>query len=87
FGFLLTRALGIGHAQELVAQLTHTPIATHNSSTNTTLDDSSITFPGQSLYVDAMHEVVVLHSRCPVYSVSMFRASQLMPFATNAQFQ
>lgn len=50
--------------QELVARLTHTPIATHNSSTNATLDDNPITFPlGQSLYVDATHEVVVLNSR------------------------
>ena len=64
FGAPLSRALGIGYVQELVARLTHTPIATHNSSTNATLDDNSVTFPlDQSLYVDATHEVVVLHGR------------------------
>ncbi|KAJ7932197.1 phytase, partial [Mycena leptocephala] len=68
FGFPLARSQGIGYVQELVAQLTHTPISTHNSSTNATLDDNLITFPfGQSLYVDiillmdATHEVVVLN--------------------------
>lgn len=56
-----------GYIQELVARLTHTPIATHNSSTNATLDDNSATFPlDQSLYVDATHEVVVLNSACHV---------------------
>ncbi|KAJ7915760.1 hypothetical protein B0H13DRAFT_1481967, partial [Mycena leptocephala] len=60
FGFPLARSQGIGYVQELVARLTHTPISTHNSSTNATLDDNLITFPfGQSLYVDATHEVVV----------------------------
>lgn len=35
----------------------------HNSSTNATLDNDERTFPlGQSLYVDATHEVVVLNS-------------------------
>jgi len=48
----------------MVARLTHTPIEVHNSSTNSTLDDNPITFPlGQSLYVDATHEVVVLNSQ------------------------
>ncbi|KAJ7256264.1 histidine phosphatase superfamily [Mycena rebaudengoi] len=51
FGFPLARSQGIGYVQELVAWLTHTPILTHNSSTNATLDDNPITFPfGQSLY-------------------------------------
>ena len=50
------------HVQELVARLTHTPIATHNSSTNATLNDNPVTFPlNNSLYVDATHEVVVLN--------------------------
>ena len=57
-----SRAQGIGYVQELVARLTHTPIATHNTSTNATLDDDPRTFPlNDSLYVDATHEVVVLH--------------------------
>ncbi|KAJ7368936.1 histidine phosphatase superfamily, partial [Mycena albidolilacea] len=61
FGFALGQPLGIGYVQELVARLTHTPIATHNSSTNGTLNDDPTTFLiGQSLYVDATHEVLVL---------------------------
>lgn len=63
FGSPVGRVQGIGYVSELLARLTHTPIATHNSSTNSTLDDNPITFPlGQSLYVDATHEVVVLNS-------------------------
>ena len=63
FGSPLARVQGIGYVQELVARLTHTPIETHNSSTNATLNDNPITFPlGQSLYVDATHEVVILNS-------------------------
>ena len=62
FGSPLARVQGIGYVQELVARLTHTPIAVHNSSTNATLDDNEATFPlGQALYVDATHEVVVLN--------------------------
>ncbi|KAI0029734.1 phosphoglycerate mutase-like protein [Vararia minispora EC-137] len=62
FGSPVARALGIGWIQELVARLTHTPIETHNSSTNATLDDNPTTFPlSDPLYVDATHEVVVLN--------------------------
>jgi hypothetical protein len=64
FGYPLARALGIGYIQEMVARLTHAPIERHNSSTNSTLDDSPITFPlDHNLYVDATHEVVVLNSK------------------------
>ena len=64
FGSPVARIQGIGYVQELVSRLTHTPIETHNSSTNATLNDNPITFPlGQSLYVDATHEVVVLNSQ------------------------
>lgn len=64
FGYPLAKTLGVGYVQELVARLTHTPIETHNSSTNATLNDNPITFPlGQSLYVDATHEVVVLYGK------------------------
>ncbi|KAJ7750418.1 phosphoglycerate mutase-like protein [Mycena maculata] len=104
FGFPLARSLGIGYVQELVARLTHTPIATHNSSTNATLDDNPITFPlGQSLYVDATHEVVVLNILTALNLTTLaaqgplpadhipahrsFRVSELAPFATNVQFQ
>lgn len=63
FGSPVSRVQGIGYIQEMVARLTQTPIATHNSSTNATLDDDPITFPlNHNLYVDATHEVVVLNS-------------------------
>ncbi|KZT11458.1 phosphoglycerate mutase-like protein [Laetiporus sulphureus 93-53] len=104
FGAPLAKVLGIGYVQELVARLTHMPIEMHNTSTNSTLDDSPVTFPlGQSLYVDATHEVVVLHvitalnlttlaSSGPlpadhIPSHRSFKASYLAPFATNIQFQ
>ncbi|KAJ7915401.1 histidine phosphatase superfamily [Mycena leptocephala] len=104
FGFPLARSQGIGYVQELVARLTHTPILTHNSSTNATLDDNPITFPfGQSLYVDATHEVVILNVLTALNLSTLaaqgpppadhipkhrtFRVSQLAPFATNVQFQ
>jgi hypothetical protein len=64
FGYPLARALGIGYIQEMVARLTHAPIERHNSSTNSTLDDSPTTFPlDHNLYVDATHEVVVLNGK------------------------
>jgi hypothetical protein len=59
--------MGIGYVQELVARLTHTPIAIHNSSTNSTLNDDARTFPlDHALYVDATHEVVVLNGRSSI---------------------
>ncbi|TDL20712.1 phosphoglycerate mutase-like protein [Rickenella mellea] len=62
FGAPVARVQGIGYVQELIARITNTPIATHNSSTNATLDNNPITFPlDHSLYVDATHEVVVLN--------------------------
>ncbi|THH15597.1 hypothetical protein EW146_g4910 [Bondarzewia mesenterica] len=62
FGSPVARVQGLGYIQELVARLSHTPIETHNSSTNATLNDNPVTFPlNQSLYVDATHEVVVLN--------------------------
>ena len=64
FGSPVARVQGIGYVQEMLARLTHTPIAVHNSSTNATLNDSPITFPlDHPLYVDATHEVVVLNSK------------------------
>lgn len=57
----------------MVARLTQTPIATHNSSTNATLDDDPITFPlNHNLYVDATHEVVVLNSAFRLTFTSYF---------------
>ena len=71
FGAPLSRAQGIGYVQELVARLTHTRIERHNSSTNSTLDDNSITFPlDHNLYVDATHEVVVLNSEFDISRVT-----------------
>ena len=62
FGSPVARVQGLGYIHELVSRLTQTPIETHNSSTNSTLNDNKITFPlDQSLYVDATHEVVVLN--------------------------
>ncbi|KAI0373827.1 phytase [Pilatotrama ljubarskyi] len=62
FGSPVARAQGIGYVQELIARLTHSPIAVHNSSTNATLDDNPLTFPlNQSLYVDATHDTLVLN--------------------------
>lgn len=63
FGSPVARAQGIGYVQELVARLTKTPIQTHNSTTNSTLDDNPVTFPldGRALYVDATHEVTVIN--------------------------
>ncbi|PCH38306.1 phosphoglycerate mutase-like protein [Wolfiporia cocos MD-104 SS10] len=104
FGSPLARVLGVGYIQELVARLTHTPIETHNTSTNATLSDNPVTFPlNQSLYVDATHEVVVLHVITALNLTTLaangplpadhipphqtFKASHLAPFATNIQFQ
>ncbi|KAG2150718.1 histidine phosphatase superfamily [Suillus bovinus] len=53
-------AQGLGYVQELVSRLTHTPITVWNSSTNSTLDSSNITFPlNQPIYVDFSHDVVL----------------------------
>ncbi|TFK34874.1 histidine phosphatase superfamily [Crucibulum laeve] len=104
FGSPVARVQGIGYIQELVSRLTHTPIETHNSSTNATLNDNPITFPlGQSLYVDATHEVVVLNiitalnlsnfaegGPLPYTHIPKdrtFKVAELAPFATNVQFQ
>ncbi|KAJ3556987.1 hypothetical protein NM688_g1721 [Phlebia brevispora] len=104
FGSPVARVQGIGYIQEMVARLTHTPIAVHNSSTNATLDDSTATFPlGQSLYVDATHEVVVLNILTALNLTNLaasgplpadhippnrsFKVSHLAPFATNVHFQ
>ncbi|KAF9480866.1 phosphoglycerate mutase-like protein [Pholiota conissans] len=104
FGSPVARVQGIGYIQEMVARLTHTPIEVHNSSTNATLNDNPITFPlGQSLYVDATHEVVVLNIITALNLTSFassgplphthippnrsFKVAELAPFATNIQFQ
>jgi hypothetical protein len=78
YGSPVARVQGIGYIQELVARLTQTPIETHNSSTNSTLDNNPITFPlDHSLYVDATHEVVVLNSN---YDTSVDRCARSHSF-------
>ncbi|KAH0831037.1 phosphoglycerate mutase-like protein [Lanmaoa asiatica] len=62
FGSPVARVQGVGYIQELISRLTHTPIETHNSSTNATLHADDRTWPlNDILYVDATHEVVVLN--------------------------
>jgi hypothetical protein len=71
FGSPVARVQGVGYLQELVARLTQTPIATHNTSTNATLHIPE-TFPlDHALYVDATHEVVVLNSTCSCLDVAV----------------
>lgn len=79
FGSPVARVQGIGYIGELIARLTHTPIETHNTSTNGTLHDNPITFPlNDSLYVDATHEVVVLNI-ITALNLSNFAASGPLP--------
>ncbi|KAG2091004.1 phosphoglycerate mutase-like protein [Suillus discolor] len=103
WGSPIARAEGIGYVQELVSRLTQTPIETHNTSTNATLHNA-VTFPlGNSLYVDATHETVVLNvltalnlssfaamGQLPTDHIPKrrtFRSAELAPYATNVQFQ
>lgn len=61
FGSPVGAAQGKGYLEEFVARFTQTPIKTWDSTTNSTLDSSPVTFPlNQSIYADATHEVVVL---------------------------
>jgi len=79
FGSPVARVLGVGYINELLARLTRTPIAVHNTSTNATLDGSPITFPlHDNLYVDATHEVVVLNV-ITALNLSNFAASGPLP--------
>ncbi|KAG5640451.1 hypothetical protein DXG03_008594 [Asterophora parasitica] len=104
FGSPVARVQGVGWIKELLARLTHTPITEHDSSTNSTLNDDPTTFPlGQSLYVDATHEVVILNIITALNLTNFavdgplpwthipknraFEVSKLTPFATNVQFQ
>lgn len=104
FGSPVARVLGVGYVYELIARLTHTPIQVHNTSTNATLDDNPITFPlHDNLYVDATHEVVILHIITALNLTNFattgplpadhipddrsFISSQIAPFASNIQFQ
>ncbi|EGN96120.1 hypothetical protein SERLA73DRAFT_170536 [Serpula lacrymans var. lacrymans S7.3] len=103
FGSPVAKAQGVGYVQELVSRLTETPLETHNSSTNATMHNP-VQFPlGNSLYVDATHETVILNvitalnlssfaktgplPSSHIPSRRTFRSSELAPFATNIQFQ
>ncbi|KAF9026466.1 phosphoglycerate mutase-like protein [Hymenopellis radicata] len=104
FGSPVARVQGVGYVQELIARLTQERIKEHRFSTNATLDDDPTTFPfGDSLYVDATHEVVVLNIITALNLTTLasagplpydhipasrpFKVSELAPFATNIQFQ
>ncbi|KAL1886871.1 hypothetical protein Plec18167_000806 [Paecilomyces lecythidis] len=55
-GSPLGPAQGIGFVNELIARLTHTPVQDHTS-TNSTLDSNSATFPlNATLYADFSHD-------------------------------
>ncbi|KAA1471725.1 phosphoglycerate mutase-like protein [Dentipellis sp. KUC8613] len=55
-----TAAQGVGWVQELLSRLTRTRITNFDSSINSTLASSNITFPlNQPIYVDATHDVVI----------------------------
>ena len=50
-------AQGIGYVQELIARLTQTPITQFNTTTNSTITNSNVTFPlNQPIFVDATHD-------------------------------
>ncbi|KAG6866431.1 hypothetical protein C0993_007537, partial [Termitomyces sp. T159_Od127] len=102
FGCPVARVQGYGWIKELVARLTHTSIAEHNSSTNSTLDDNPTTFPlNQSLYVDATHVILNIITALNLSNFAAsgplpythipanrsFQVSKLAPFGTNIQFQ
>lgn len=56
-------AQGIGYVQELIARLTQTPITQFNTTTNSTITNSNVTFPlNQPIYVDATHDVIISNS-------------------------
>ena len=87
FGSSVAHVQGIGYVQKLITRLTHTPVATHNSSTNTTLNDNPITFSlGQSLYINATHQVVVLSSRLLPLASYLFITSCLFSSNHRAEF-
>lgn len=61
FGSPVAAAQGKGYLEEFVARFEHQALSAYNSTTNSTLDSQSATFPlNQSIYADATHEVVLL---------------------------
>lgn len=60
FGSPAGRAIGLGILQEMLARLQGVPIASSDSSVNSTLDSSSITFPlDQKFYIDFSHDFII----------------------------
>ena len=52
---------GKGWVEEMIARITHTPITTYDSSTNSTFDSNPKTFPvNQTIYADATHDAYVI---------------------------
>ncbi|KAH6917781.1 histidine phosphatase superfamily [Coprinopsis sp. MPI-PUGE-AT-0042] len=104
FGSPLGRVLGLGWVQELVSRLKNERITVLNSSTNPDFVSNPVTFPlGNSFYVDATHDTVILNvitalglsnfaasGPLPYNQIPpnrSFRTAELVPFATNMQFQ
>lgn len=74
YGSPVAAAQGKGFLEEFLTRLEHQPLEAYNSTTNSTLDGDSRTFPlNQSIYADATHEVVVLDT------LTAFNLSALFP--------
>ncbi|QRW13206.1 histidine phosphatase family containing protein [Ceratobasidium sp. AG-Ba] len=103
FGSPVSLALGAGWVKEMIARLTHTPVAVHDSTTNSTLHNL-IQFPlNDALYVDVTHETTFMKILVAMNLTRFledeplpwthiapnrkFQSSQAAPFATNMQIQ
>ncbi|GAA6021193.1 hypothetical protein JCM10207_008350 [Rhodosporidiobolus poonsookiae] len=61
FNSPVAAAQGLGYLEEFVSRLTQTHISNYDSSANSTLDSSDVTFPlNQSIYADSAHEVAIM---------------------------
>jgi hypothetical protein len=78
-GSPVAAAQGKGYLEEFVSRLEMSRITEYNSTTNSTLDSSNVTFPlNQSIYADATHEVVVLDT-LTAFNLSALFASGPLP--------
>ncbi|KAG8690559.1 hypothetical protein FRC11_010746 [Ceratobasidium sp. 423] len=102
YGSPIGQALGLGWVSELVARLTHTPIAVHNTTTNATLHDSirfpldqiNMTWNRQTVFMQIMTALNLTNfsadGQLPwthILPDRKFRSSKIAPFATNMQVQ
>ncbi|GAA6060764.1 hypothetical protein JCM10212_006744 [Sporobolomyces blumeae] len=103
FGSPVAAAQGLGYLQELTSRLQHQLITNFSMEVNQTLDGNTQTFPlNQSIYADAAHEVSIMNALVALNLTSLvksgapsataledatFRASYVVPFATNLQIQ